>query len=61
MEVDIYLFRAGHEGDSEREGEQVEVERDGGMDIETEVIRRRLLPPLLLSLRWTRTLYHFQP
>jgi len=36
VEVDICLFR-GDEGDSEREGEEIEFERDEGVDIEVEV------------------------
>ena len=36
MEVEFCLFR-GDEGDSEREGEDVEFERDEGVDIEVEV------------------------
>jgi len=36
VEVEFCLFR-GDEGDSEREGEDVEFERDEGVDIEVEV------------------------
>lgn len=34
MEVDICLCRVGDEGESEREGEEVEFERDEGVEIE---------------------------